>query len=425
MQPFGTSIPNNGRQHVTGVTEEHTVAGGAASVGGQHAAGAADAGAAAVVAGCAVVRLGAVRGIGRPAAVSPACGRVRLGTARARRTGGGGAGIPRAWLVGTLTVTLAAFAVAVALAPPASTPPVRGLAWLLFVGSSVHVASTGWLYTLPEVRGFSREHRTRLVLLPAGLILATALLAGALAPATMAWFLLPYYAWQFFHFQKQNLGMAALAASSRRAAPLRPVERRALMTAGYAGIAGLIAHPGLLQLRLDPRLGLIYPAAAAVFAGAVGVGVMTVARRPGGGVAFRAVYLTSLCFFGPVFAFGSPYAAVGGMTIAHGLQYLLLVGLVAAGNGQLPGRALRLAILCNVALVGGAVLSAASHLHGAAFAGRLAFGAYLGTVMAHFVLDASLWRLRDPFPRAFLASRVPGLLPPRVPAPDGSPADIR
>jgi len=425
MQPFGTSIPNNGRQHVTGVTEEYTVAGGAASVGGQHAAGAADAGAAAVVAGCAVVGLGAVRGIGRPAAVSPACGRVRLGTARARRTGGGGAGIPRAWLVGTLTVTLAAFAVAVALAPPASTPPVRGLAWLLFVGSSVHVASTGWLYTLPEVRGFSREHRTRLVLLPAGLILATALLAGALAPATMAWFLLPYYAWQFFHFQKQNLGMAALAASSRRAAPLRPVERRALMTAGYAGIAGLIAHPGLLQLRLDPRLGLIYPAAAAVFAGAVGVGVMTVARRPGGGVAFRAVYLTSLCFFGPVFAFGSPYAAVGGMTIAHGLQYLLLVGLVAAGNGQLPGRALRLAILCNVALVGGAVLSAASHLHGAAFAGRLAFGAYLGTVMAHFVLDASLWRLRDPFPRAFLASRVPGLLPPRVPAPDGSPADIR
>jgi hypothetical protein len=32
-------------------------------------------------------------------------------------------------------------------------------------------------------------------------------------------------------------------------------------------------------------------------------------------------------------------------------------------------------------------------------------------VMAHFVIDAGLWRLRDPFPRAFLASRVPSLLP--------------
>jgi hypothetical protein len=335
-------------------------------------------------------------------------------------------GVARAWLLGTLAVTLAAFAAAIALAPPASAPPVRGLAWLLFVGSSVHVASTGWLYTLPEVRNHARQHPARLVLLPAALILAAAVLAGALSPATMAWCLLPYYGWQFFHFQKQNLGMAALAASSRRAMPLRPVERRALMTAGYAGIGGLIAHPGLLQLKLNPGLGLMYPVAAVAFAAAVAVGVIAVARRPGGGVAFRAVYLTSLCFFGPVFAFGSPYAAVGGMTIAHGLQYLLLVGLVAAGNGQLPGRGIRLAVLCNVALIGGAALSAASHLHGAALAGRLAFGGYLGAVMAHFVIDASLWRLRDPFPRAFLASRVPGLLSAaRVPAPDGSSAELR
>jgi hypothetical protein len=45
--------------------------------------------------------------------------------------------------------------------------------------------------------------------------------------------------------------------------------------------------------------------------------------------------------------------------------------------------------------------------------------------MAHFVIDASLWRLRDPFPRAFLAARVPGLLPGRSPAADGSSADIQ
>ena len=60
---------------------------------------------------------------------------------------------PRIWLYGTVTLTLGAFAAAIVLAPPASAGPGRGLAWLLFVGSSVHVASTGWLYTLPEVRG--------------------------------------------------------------------------------------------------------------------------------------------------------------------------------------------------------------------------------------------------------------------------------
>jgi hypothetical protein len=29
--------------------------------------------------------------------------------------------------------------------------------------------------------------------------------------------------------------------------------------------------------------------------------------------------------------------------------------------------------------------------------------------MAHFVIDAGLWRLRDPFPRQFLTGRLPYL----------------
>ncbi len=336
----------------------------------------------------------------------------------------------RFWLAATLLLTLAAFAAAVALAPPASAPPARGLAWLLFTGSPVHVAATGWLYTLPDVRGHARRHPGRFAVLPAALILAAAAAAAVISPAAMAWCLLPYYAWQFCHFAKQNLGMAALAASSRRLAPLRPAERRAVIAAGYAGIAALIARPSLLQLRVGPGPGWMYPAAAAVFAGAVGTGVVAMVRRRGDGVPFKMVYLSSLCFFAPAFAFRSPYAAVGGMTIAHGLQYLLLVGLAAAGGGQPPGRAVRLAALANVALIGGAVLSAASHLHGAGPAGRLAFGGYLGAVMAHFVIDAGLWRLRDPFPRAFLASRVPWLVPARppaavIPAADRSAAELR
>jgi hypothetical protein len=317
------------------------------------------------------------------------------------------------WPWATAALTLGAVAVAIALAPPASAAPVTALTWLLFVGSSVHVAATGWLYTQPEVRAYARQHRARLVRLPVALILGSAVAAALVSPALTAWCLLPYYAWQFFHFQKQNVGMAALAASARRVASPRPAERRAMMIAGWAGIAGLIAHPGLLQLRVSPGLSGLYSAAAAVFAGAAVTGAAALTRRPAPDRApsFCVIYLSSLGFWVPVFVFGSPYAAVGGMTIAHGLQYLLLVGTVAAAEGQRPGGTLRLAACCNVALVGGAVLGAASHLHGAAPAGRLLFGAYLGAVMAHFVIDAGLWRLRDPFPRAFLASRVPSLVP--------------
>ena len=330
------------------------------------------------------------------------------------------AGRPRAWLWATVALSGGAFAGAVVLAPPASAAPVRGLAWLLFLGSSVHVAATGWLYTLPDVRAYAAARPLRYLWMPAGLVVAGATSAALLSPAAMAWLLLAYFGWQFFHFQKQNLGMAALAASVHRVRPLRPAERRALMVAGGSGIAGLIAHPDLLQLGVRPGAGELFTAAGVLFAVTAGYGVLALIRRPAADrpAGFCAMYLMALLFSLPIFVFRSPYAAVGGMTIAHGFQYLLLVGLVAAGKGRGTSRWLRLAAFANIALVGGALLSGASHLHGFPPAIRLVFGAYLGVVTAHFVIDAGFWRMRDPFPRAFLARHVPWLArPPAAAAP--------
>lgn len=348
---------------------------------------------------------------------------------RARR-GFDGSRAPRTWLWTTVILTASAFVIAVALAPPASAAPGRGLAWMLFVGSSVHVASTGWLFTLSDVRAHAARRRLRYRVVPIALILASAVVAAALPPEDLDWLLLPFFAWQFFHFQKQNLGLAALAAASRGLPSLRPGERRAIVAAGAAGTCGLMAHPALLQLKVYPRLGTLFPLAALAFGVAVFAGVVlllrrTPADRPTG---FCVVYLMTLLFSLPVFVFASPYAAVGGMTIAHGLQYLLLVGLVAAGDARGTKRMLRLGALCNLALLGGAALSVASHLHGAETAGRLLFGAYLGALMSHFVIDAGLWRLRDPFPRAFMARYVPYLVGIRfdtyVPPTDRSSTDI-
>jgi hypothetical protein len=335
------------------------------------------------------------------------------------RAGQAGAGQARAWLWGTVALSAGAFGAAVVLAPPASAAPIRGLAWLLFLGSSVHVAATGWLYTLPDVRAHATARPLRYVWIPAGLVVTGAVTAAAASPAAMAWLLLAYFAWQFFHFQKQNLGLAALAASVQRVRPLRRAERQALMGAGGAGILGLLAHPGLLQLRVGQGAGELFTVAGLLFAAAAGSGVVALVRRPAADrpAGFCAMYLMALLFSLPIFAFRSPYAAVGGMTIAHGFQYLLLVGLVAAGNRRGSSRWLRLAVFANVALVGGALLRGASHLHGFPPLIRLVFGAYLGVVTAHFVIDAGFWRMRDPFPRAFMARHVPGLAPPRATAP--------
>jgi hypothetical protein len=353
-------------------------------------------------------------------------GQPRAGQARAGQagTGQGRAAQARAWLWGTVALSAGAFGGAVVLAPPASAAPIRGLAWLLFLGSSVHVAATGWLYTLPDVRAHVTARPLRYVWIPAGLVVTGAITAAAASPAAMAWLLLAYFGWQFFHFQKQNLGLAALAASVHRVRPLGRTERRALIGAGGAGILGLLAHPGLLQLRVHPAAGELFTVAGLLFAAGAGIGVVALVRRPAADrpAGFCVMYLMALLFSLPIFAFRSPYAAVGGMTIAHGFQYLLLVGLVAAGNRRGTSRWLRLAVFANVALVGGALLSGASHLHGFPPAIRLVFGAYLGVVTAHFVIDAGFWRMRDPFPRAFLARHVPGLAPAPRPRPATAPA---
>lgn len=333
--------------------------------------------------------------------------------------------LARRWLWATVALTAGAFVIAAAFAPSGSAAPDRGLAWVLFAGSSAHVASTGWLYTLRDVRSYAVSHPWRFIRVPVLLMIAGAAAAVTLTPAAMTWLLLPFFAWQFFHFAKQNLGMTALAAKTAGAPPLQAAERRALIASGLAGICALMARPALLQLRVDPRLGALFPLSGAAMAGAVAAGVILLARRapaqrPRG---FCVMYLMGLFFSVPVFVFASPYAAVGGMTIAHGMQYLLLVSLVAAGGPGEAGRALRLAVLCNVALIGGAVLAVTSHLHSGGPAVRLVFGAYLGAVMAHFVVDAGLWRLRDPFPRVFLARRVPYLM--RAAPAVRSGADIR
>jgi hypothetical protein len=327
-----------------------------------------------------------------------------------------------------ILLTIAAVASAVALAPPAGASPVRALSWLLFTGSSVHVASTGWLFSVPAVRAYARNHLVRCLWVPCALVVVAAAAAAAISPAEFAWPLLPYFGRQLFHYQKQNIGMAALAASARRVKGLRSAERWPLLGTGLSGIAALIVRPTLLGLRIGSAghaPPVVFLLAAATFLVSVAAGIAALARRPRAQrpAGFSAAYLTALLFFVPAFAFGSPYAAVGGLTIAHGLQYLLLITLIAGGTPASTGgtqssagstalsRLVRLAVLANVAFVGGTVLSGASHLHDAGPAGRLIFGAYLGVVMAHFVIDAGLWRMRDPLARNILLTHLPFLVP--------------
>ncbi len=291
--------------------------------------------------------------------------------------------------------------------------PPAVLACFLFVGSSVHVASTAWLFTLPSVRRHARGRPVRYLCAPAVLTAGGCAVVLILPPHVVTWLLLPFFAWQFHHFQKQNLGLVALCASSAGVAGPCRRERRSITAAGLCAVGGLLAHPALLQLDVRPVLGPAFALAGVGYGAAVSYGGLSWAARERHERVTRvgALYALALLFPLPIFLFASPWAAVAGMTIAHGFQYLLLTGLVALGTPGHDRAPARAAWLATMAVAGGLLLGVTSHLHGSGTALRGLFGVYLGLVMTHFVVDAGLWRQRDPFPRRLLASRVPWLRP--------------
>jgi hypothetical protein len=318
------------------------------------------------------------------------------------------------WTYGTILLTIGVTAALIVCAPSRDGRATGTLFAIVFIGSGVHVASTAWFYTVPAVREHARSHRVRYYLVPGALVAGTAALAAAMPMARFRWFLVPYFAWQYFHYQKQNVGMSALAGVSSSAGRLSPLQRRCIVSAGIAGIVALLAHPKLLGLSAlyGPR-NVVFALAAVAMTAAIVLGLVSLAtsktqvRIPG----FVAIYVSSLLFFAPVFLFRSPFAAAGSFAIAHGYQYLLIMTLVAGADHGARQRLRGLVALVAVAVLGGWLLYHGQTVRTVDAGGRAIFGAYLGLVMAHFVLDADLWRLRSDFQRRFLGDRLPYLLP--------------
>ena len=116
---------------------------------------------------------------------------------------------------------------------------------------------------------------------------------------------------------------------------------------------------------------------------------------------------TALVFPLPIFLFGSPYAAVAGMTIAHGLQYLSLVGLVALGAEPGARRTRSTMLFGGVALTGGdrsRRALAPARVRDAVPAPL--FGLYLGLACSALPGRRRTLAARDAFPRSFLTGRV-------------------
>lgn len=322
------------------------------------------------------------------------------------------------WTTGGRFATAAFFVTAepLALAPllaiggHATTPVALG--GLIFLGSAMHYAATGSLVTVQGVRQLMRRRPVRLVAAPVLAAMTSVVTMALVSSFGVDVVLYVFFAWQFFHYAKQNVGVASLTASGLRIRPLTATERHSLEGAGLAGVAAVIARGHLLELPTFPHATDLFVASGFVFFLAVTVGVRSLVARPARDrpLGFTFVYLSVLTFSLPVFLFGSPYAALSGLTIAHGLQYLLIVSLVATPRQWSMASVVRAGMAVVTVLAAAVLIHLSAHVPSSTGGSRLLFGAYLGVATAHFVFDATIWRMRDPRTRAVFASRLPQLV---------------
>ena len=284
------------------------------------------------------------------------------------------------------------------------------MALFQFVGGTGHVGAS--LYFLIS-DDFQKHRRTRMNtywFLPLLIVLATALLMTYGGSTVQAHVILGYFVWQTWHYQRQNFGLLSMTGVATKSGPVHEWERLAIDLGVMAGILGLfskmnIAEGTFLQLYAQD----LYTAGSLIICFNILIVTYTIAKDPKYSAhPIRAIFFVLGAFFYlPTFIFESAQAAVMSYALAHGWQYMVFMMYVA----QRPGRQIKHQVLtlfgCFIA--GGIVLSMMGDQSLWGPYAMPIFGVYLGFVMWHFVTDADIWRLREPFQRQYMNSAFPFL----------------
>ncbi len=292
-----------------------------------------------------------------------------------------------------LAVTIAPLMLIPAVAPNQDEMPSIGL--LLAVVSMGHVASTMYLFGDRGFRPMVRANWPRFIALPltlAAAFAATAAMISAAAP----WIWVGFFAWQQYHFQRQNFGIVIFAAKSRGVRPPARLSMALTLTAA-AGTLGVLASGKAPNLAAIPYPSLVYCAGLAIYAAALALIIGELARQP---AALRsplvmANLITAALFLLPSFAPAGYMVIFWTYTIAHGAQYLIFMAALA---WNAPGRGVAITSLFAAVFVGGVV--GLQMLYG------INDMAVLGLVAGHFLIDAKVWKLRgapasSPIPERF------------------------
>jgi len=274
------------------------------------------------------------------------------------------------------------------------------------LGATFHVAATGWFFTDPSMRAYFRSKPVRYVAVPLSIITASALAFQFLDRTTASYLLGAYLMWQLWHYQKQNFGLLSFVSSGTDRIPLSTWERRTLAMAAIPGMLGFLRFFDIGLPERAPEFLLAYHfglASYALVAICFGIALAKGPQLRTNGLRL-AFFTYGTLFFLPTYIFPDATSAITGFALAHGLQYLVFMGVV---SGRSKNPLISSALFLGIALTGYFFLSRGLAIHELAnlpYAGIL-YGAALGVVMTHFVMDADIWRLRGAFQRGYMRNK--------------------
>jgi hypothetical protein len=250
-----------------------------------------------------------------------------------------------------------------------------------------HVAATAFYYADRGFAGLVRANRGRFYLWPL-LAVAGACAVFELSPAAWRCLVFGYLAWQLWHFQRQNYGIAMLAARSAKFGPLPREVNLMLDIAVIGGVAGLLSD-------LSPLLRVI---SIAFFALATFVLIFTLIRNAA--LRRQPVILVFLflgwAFFIPTLLSINPITMVWSYAIGHGAQYLILIGLLS-----------RRAIFGWVGVTLVLAVGLAAWWLPSLVEGSGVWAAVInGLTVGHFLIDAKTWRMREQPQSTLLRDRL-------------------
>jgi hypothetical protein len=288
----------------------------------------------------------------------------------------------------------------------------------LFLGTA-HVPATLFFYADKDFSSIRKSHRVRYILVPILLIVATGLVFAFASFTVQAFALLIYWAWQAFHYGRQNVGIYAFASIAETGRAPKKAEKIAidcgtvLAILGTFKVLGTAVAPAYLRVSFDYlyQIGFLSFFALAVFSVAVYFKYFQNTSL------FKTLFFfTSVFFFAPVFISTDNNIGFLSYAIAHGLQYIIFMSVISVNSGDKvrPTLYKNVAVFLVFLLLVGFAFWRVNDLREMGFVkntwayARIAdflFGAVLGATMSHFVVDASAWRLSMAKQRSYITKR--------------------